>query len=407
LFSDYLAEFAGKPVQDWTLEVDDQSGDDDDEDSDSEGNARRFEFKEGTSSKFWEITLDGESFTVCYGRIGTDGVSQTKDFDSDEKAKKEYDKLILEKQKKGYQEVGSNSGTASGGVGEPIDPTNSAYRLALTWEQEEESVPWTDVFSGYLAQPGAEKTTALVIGKWGNLCEQDDSAETIDALVDAKDRLPHLRALFLGDVISEDCEVSWINQSDVSAIFAAFPNLTEFGVRGADKLSLGTINHSKLEKLVVQCGGLPKSVLEEVLNSDLPQLQHLELYLGTEDYGADTTVGDFKELLEGKKFPKLRYLGLRNSEIADQLAEALIGAPILQRIDVLDLSLGTLSDEGAQKLLDNPDVRKLKRLDLHYHYMSDEMRDRLLLLPIEVDAGDSQFADQGANAEDRYVAVGE
>jgi hypothetical protein len=152
---------------------------------------------------------------------------------------------------------------------------------------------------------------------------------------------------------------------------------------------------------------LPKSVLEEVLNSDLPQLHHLELYLGTEDYGADTTVDDFKELLAGKKFPKLRYLGLRNSEIADQLAEALIGAPILQRIDVLDLSLGTLSDEGAQKLLDNPDVRKLKRLDLHYHYMSDEMKDRLLLLPIEVDAGDSQFADQGANAEDRYVAVGE
>jgi predicted DNA-binding WGR domain protein len=62
----------------------------------------RYEFKEGTSSKFWEITLDGSSFTTTYGKIGTDGQTTIKEWDSDDKAKKEYDKLIAEKTKKGY-----------------------------------------------------------------------------------------------------------------------------------------------------------------------------------------------------------------------------------------------------------------------------------------------------------------
>ena len=30
----------------------------------------RYEFSEGTSSKFWEINLSGPSFTTTYGKIG-------------------------------------------------------------------------------------------------------------------------------------------------------------------------------------------------------------------------------------------------------------------------------------------------------------------------------------------------
>jgi predicted DNA-binding WGR domain protein len=72
----------------------------------------RYEFQEGTSSKFWEIALEGASFTTTYGRIGTDGQSSMKEYDSEEKAKKEYDKLIAEKVKKGYTLV-SEAGGAS------------------------------------------------------------------------------------------------------------------------------------------------------------------------------------------------------------------------------------------------------------------------------------------------------
>ena len=70
----------------------------------AKGKARRFELVEGSSSKFWEISLDGSSFTTRFGRIGASGQSSTKSFDSADKARKEYDKLVAEKTRKGYTE---------------------------------------------------------------------------------------------------------------------------------------------------------------------------------------------------------------------------------------------------------------------------------------------------------------
>jgi len=66
---------------------------------------RRFEFSDGRSNKFWEIALDGCAFTVCYGRLGTEGQSQEKNFPTDERARREAEKLINEKLRKGYREV--------------------------------------------------------------------------------------------------------------------------------------------------------------------------------------------------------------------------------------------------------------------------------------------------------------
>lgn len=66
---------------------------------------RRFELIEGTSSKFWEVSVDEKDLTVRFGRIGTQGQTQLKSFPSAEKATAEHDKLIREKTKKGYAEV--------------------------------------------------------------------------------------------------------------------------------------------------------------------------------------------------------------------------------------------------------------------------------------------------------------
>jgi predicted DNA-binding WGR domain protein len=67
---------------------------------------RHFEFIGGSSRKFWEIALSENSFTVRFGRIGTPGQSQTKSFADEAAAKREADKLIAEKVKKGYVEKG-------------------------------------------------------------------------------------------------------------------------------------------------------------------------------------------------------------------------------------------------------------------------------------------------------------
>lgn len=66
---------------------------------------RRFEFSEGSSNKFWEISVAGSDVTVRFGRIGTNGQAQTKKLPDAAAATKHADKLIAEKLGKGYTEV--------------------------------------------------------------------------------------------------------------------------------------------------------------------------------------------------------------------------------------------------------------------------------------------------------------
>ena len=66
---------------------------------------RRFEFSEGNSNKFWEVSHDGSDVKIRFGRIGTQGQSQIKAFGDEETANKHIDKLVKEKTGKGYREV--------------------------------------------------------------------------------------------------------------------------------------------------------------------------------------------------------------------------------------------------------------------------------------------------------------
>lgn len=66
---------------------------------------RRFEYRDEKSEKFWEIELKGSSFTTYYGKIGGGPRQDTKEFDSPAEAKKEYEKIVAEKLKKGYEEI--------------------------------------------------------------------------------------------------------------------------------------------------------------------------------------------------------------------------------------------------------------------------------------------------------------
>jgi predicted DNA-binding WGR domain protein/Leucine-rich repeat (LRR) protein len=68
---------------------------------------RMFEFQDGTSAKFWEITLEDCELKTRYGKLGTNGQSTNKTFETTEKAKKELEKLIKEKIGKGYSEPGA------------------------------------------------------------------------------------------------------------------------------------------------------------------------------------------------------------------------------------------------------------------------------------------------------------
>jgi predicted DNA-binding WGR domain protein len=66
----------------------------------------QLEFEEGTSSKFWRARVEGKTLYVNYGKIGTNGQTQVKDFADHAGAVKEYEKLVREKRKKGYTDAG-------------------------------------------------------------------------------------------------------------------------------------------------------------------------------------------------------------------------------------------------------------------------------------------------------------
>ncbi len=87
---------------------------------------RRFEMVEGTSSKFWEVALDGADVTVRFGRIGTNGQTKTKTHASPEAARKDHDKLVKEKTNGGYTEMGVAAGATLAAAAAPASSPKPA-----------------------------------------------------------------------------------------------------------------------------------------------------------------------------------------------------------------------------------------------------------------------------------------
>jgi len=85
---------------------------------------RRFELVEGTASKFWEVEQVDADLNVRWGRIGTQGQSQTKSFADAAKAALALTKLVNEKTGKGYSETGA---AATPGIA-PTAPAKAAPR---------------------------------------------------------------------------------------------------------------------------------------------------------------------------------------------------------------------------------------------------------------------------------------
>src|SRR6266576_3460733 len=232
---------------------------------------RELVYMDAKSSKFWNIELAGNSHTVTYGRIGTSGQSLTKSFPSEEAARKDAEKLIREKLGKGYvdaagagatatspasspgglipliafssinrrDDIGQNAGTFIGKRVVEYDPEKPAnadvvYRFRSDWD-DNEVIPNLEHF---LATGAAPEATALIIGAWHGDEPELTPEGVIEVLARSKDRLPNLAAIYVGDITSEENEMSWINQCDLSPLLKAFPKLQLLRSRGGQGLEL-------------------------------------------------------------------------------------------------------------------------------------------------------------------------
>ncbi len=201
------------------------------------------------------------------------------------------------------------------------DAAAVAWRLSSPTYRDADEESWKAVFERFLKTVDTGRVRALVVGGWEDAYDTS-SAPVVTALMGANDRLTALEAVFLGDMTFEDCEISWIVQSDVTPLLAAYPALRELGVRGGTGLAFPSVRHTGLETLVVEAGGLGAEVVRGIAGSDLPALESLELWLGTDEYGGDSSPEDLAPLLSGEAFPALRSLGLCNSVIEDRVAAA-------------------------------------------------------------------------------------
>ena len=263
-------------------------------------------------------------------------------------------------------------------------------------EIDEEEKSCETMVPDILVDPEFVNLEEVVIGCWGEAWDDDDGAQTIiNDIIENKEKFSHIKSLFVGDMDFEECEVSWIIQGNYEKLFEAMPQLEKLTIKGSTGLELGKVNAPNLRSLEIICGGLPKEVIQSVRDANLPALEELRLYIGVDDYGFDGSIEDIKELLEKSNFPKLEILGLCDSEIQDEICEAVLASKYMKQIKRLELSMGSLTDKGGQLLLDKfPEFPNVKYLDVHYHFLSDEMMKKLEALPIEVDTDEQNEPDE-------------
>jgi hypothetical protein len=283
----------------------------------------------------------------------------------------------------------------------PPDPAAVAWRLDVEIVEVEE-MKFAEIFEQLLERTGDAGPTALIVGNWGEAFERPFP---VDLFVRNSARLGGLRALFIGEMTAEQCEISWIQHGDITPLLQAFPALEHLWVRGAEGLELSPMRHEGLRELVLESGGLPATVVRAIGACDLPQLTRLELWLGVSEYGGDARADDLAPILAGRSLPALTRLGLRNAEIADEVAAAVAAAPVVGRLAELDLSMGVLSDTGAEALLAGQPLTHLKTLGLSHHFMTPELAQRLVdeLPGVFVDVSDRQEEEEWG----RYTAVAE
>ncbi len=74
---------------------------------------QRLTCTEGGASKFWEGWVEGSTFFVRFGKIGTDGQTKLKKLASPSAAAAELGKLVAEKRKKGYVDDGGKASASA------------------------------------------------------------------------------------------------------------------------------------------------------------------------------------------------------------------------------------------------------------------------------------------------------
>lgn len=244
----------------------------------------------------------------------------------------------------------------------------------------------------------------------------DSNEEDVPATLKEAGQRPlgkYVRRLFLGDKPS-DVDMDHHTIGDVRALSKLFPNLEALKLTsgaaswsGRTNFEFGPLKLPKLKSLIIETCGLSSVRAKQLTSSTLPQLEELEVWCGSKDYGANAKAKDLLPILTGPIFPKVRKLGLRNNEFTDELIPALVKSKLAGQLEVLDLSMGTLGSEGIKVLVANAaKFSSLQRLDVSQSYVSkDDEKALRKAFSVPIDCSDQKTVDE--DYPSRYVSVHE
>jgi hypothetical protein len=255
-----------------------------------------------------------------------------------------------------------------------ILPQTKAY----SFREYNDSDTFTSKWYSLLAYPRRDKIEALVFGS------VDLEIELISVIANAKKELKNLKAIFIGDIEDSECMISSLPcYGEISSVLQSYDQLEFLHIRcnqgrngrTGEKLPEGfkfcqPLRHDRLKVLRIESSGLNRQTLIDISQLTLPKLEYLELWTGSPEYGANSSVKDLMPIINGEKFPNLKYLGLKNCDYTDDIAFALSESPILEKLIELDLSMGTLGDDGLFELLNSPNIEYLATLNVSHNFIT-------------------------------------
>jgi uncharacterized protein (TIGR02996 family) len=302
-----------------------------------------------------------------------------------------------------------------------IDNSSIEWRLgtiekvSLCPENEpDENDTMAAVLKRILAHPAGRFVRELELG----LPPNDDIEWSYDSVLKVIDKagvLPLLRVVDMTPEAEHMDQESWRRIGDIQCLWKNAPNLRELRMRGSEgsddgtPIKMGDVVAPLLEQFIYISSGLNKRVPIALGEATLPELEHLELYFGSDDYGNNCKLKSLAGIFQGKGLPRLKYLGIVNSEWEVNLIEALAKAPIVKRLETLDLSKGTLFRDGAAALIKNAAAfQHLQKLDLSENYLEDAQAAAIKnAIPCAEVEDQREVEDWDGDSPYRYVVVGE
>jgi uncharacterized protein (TIGR02996 family) len=327
-----------------------------------------YEFKEGSSNKFWEITLSGNSFTTRWGKIGTKGQEKTQSFSNPIEAKSEYEKLINEKTKKGYELVGDAGGSEEDEEGG--DTSGTAKRnpeLEAAIEKAPDNVEAYLVYGDWLQSQGDPRGELIALQC---AAHQAEGEEATKLKRQASALVRKYKEYLLGPLVDpetvqdEEVEVEWRFGFIKSARLARGDFDSNFDAAQAAKQLFALPSGRFLRELTIGMADFEENSYDDLMDAlkdvRCPTLE--KLFIGDFEYPDDTEIswthiGNISPLY--KAFPNLRSLKLRGGSL--EMGKT-VNLPELREFTVESGGVPI----GAVKAIAKADWPKLERLEVWF-----------------------------------------